>query len=67
MYWNYITHMLTNLGTLSLERIHTMLGMFGLQGNQKKSIGLSELKMFLEKKTVEQQLFFNNGVYSLTQ
>ena len=44
-----------------------MLGMFGLQGNQKKSIGLSELKMFLEKKTVEQQLFFNNGVYSLTQ
>lgn len=57
--------MLTNLGALSLERIHSMLGMFGLQGSQKKSIGLNELKAFLQKRTVEQQLVFSSNVYSL--
>lgn len=67
MYWNYITHMLTNLGPLTLERIHSMLGMFGLQGNLKKTIGLNDLKMYLHKKTVEQQLVLNNGSYSLVE
>lgn len=55
--------MLTNLGPLSPERIHSMLGMFGLQGNQ--AIGLNDLKLFLQKKTVEQQLVFSNNTYSL--
>ena len=59
--------MLTNLGSLSLERIHSMLGMFGLQGNVKKTISLHELKQFLQKKIIEQQLMLNNGSYSLVQ
>lgn len=63
IYWNYIIHMLTNLGPLSLERIHSMLGMFGLQGNQ--AIGLNDLKLFLQRKTVEQQLIFSSNAYSL--
>ena len=67
VYWSYITHMLTNLGTLSLERIHSMLGMFGLQGNLKKVIGLNDLKLFLQKKTIEQRIVFKNGSYSLAQ
>ena len=67
VYWNYIVHMLTNLGSLPLERIHSMLGMFGLQGNIKKPMGLSDLKTFLQEKTVEQKLVFNNGSFSLVQ
>ena len=67
VYWNYIVHMLTNLGPLPLERIHSMLGMFGLQGNIKKPMGLSDLKTFLQEKTVEQKLVFNNGSFSLVQ
>ena len=67
VYWNYIVHMLTNLGSLPLERIHSMLGMFGLQSNLKKPMGLSDLKLFLQEKAVEQKLVFNNGSYSLVQ
>ena len=44
-----------------------MLGMFGLQGNIKKPMGLNDLKMFLQEKTVEQKLVFSNGSYSLVQ
>ena len=58
--------MLTNLGPLSLERIHSMMGMFGLQGNVK-ALSLTDLKVFLQKKTAEQQLIFSNGSYSLLQ
>ena len=64
VYWNYITHMLTNLGSVSLERIHMMLGMFG---NLKKDVGLNELRTFLEKKVLEQQLACTDGYYRLVQ
>lgn len=59
--------MLTNLGSVSLERIHMMLGMFGLHGNLKKDVGLNELRSFLEKKVLEQQLVCTNGYYRLVQ
>ena len=59
--------MLTNLGPLSLERIHSMLGIFGLQGTVRNMIGLSDLKQFLQKKIVEHQLVLNNNSYSLVQ
>ena len=57
--------MLTNLGSLSLERIHSMLGMFGLQGNTGRTLGLNDLTVFLNKKILAQQLVFSNGCYSL--
>ena len=39
-----------------------MLEMFGLQ---RKSLGLTDLKVFLNKKTLQQQLVLENGCYSL--
>ena len=56
--------MLTNLGSISFERVHTMLNMFG---NMKEKIEPYELKQFLEKKVFEQQLFYSNGEYHLVQ
>ena len=61
VYWNYIKHMLTNLGSLSLERIHSMLGMFGLQGNTGRTLGLNDLTVFLNKKILAQQLVCHNN------
>ena len=55
--------MLTNLGPLSLERIHTMLQTFGIQGNVR--VGISDLKRFLEEKVTKQELIYVNELYSL--
>ena len=65
VYWNYVKHMLTNLGTLTLDRIYSMMGMFGMQETTKKTLGLNELRAFLTKKTQKQELVYNNGYYSL--
>ncbi|CAI8009495.1 Anaphase-promoting complex subunit 2, partial [Geodia barretti] len=65
MYWNYIKHMLTNLGPLSLERIHSMLEIFGVQGHTKKKLAITYLRAFLNNKTLQQQICFENGSYSL--
>jgi len=57
--------MLTNLGKLPLDRIHTMLRMFAMQGQGGKECSPAELKVFLDRKVREQQLVCSGGAYQL--
>ena len=66
VFWSYIVGMLTNLGKLPLDRIHTMLRMFAMQGSSGgKECSLAELKAFLDCKVREQQLTYSAGAYQL--
>ena len=57
--------MLTNLESLPLERIHTMLRMFAMQGPTTMECSTQELKGFLDRKVKEQKLLYSTGVYRL--
>lgn len=61
--------MLTNLGSLPLERIHSMLKMFAVQGPSSagSDCSLQELKSFLDFKVKEEKLTLASGVYSLAK
>ncbi|XP_036607561.1 anaphase-promoting complex subunit 2 [Trichosurus vulpecula] len=65
LFWTYIQAMLTNLESLSLERIHSMLKMFVMTGPVVTEIDLQELQGFLQKKVRDQQLIYSGGVYRL--
>ena len=56
--------MLSNLESLPLERIHSMLRMFAMQGTSGE-ITIHELKHFLDKKVKDQGLAYSGGVYRL--
>ena len=64
--WQYVTGMLTNLESLPLERILSMLKMFAMAG-PGADWTLHELKAFLDKKVKEQKLAFVSGVYRLSK
>ncbi|CAG2204932.1 APC2 [Mytilus edulis] len=55
VFWSYIVGMLTNLESLPLERIHTMLRMFAMQGPTTMECSTQELKGFLDRKVKEQK------------
>lgn len=65
LFWTYIQAMLTNLESLSLERIYSMLRMFVVTGPALAEIDLQELQGFLQKKVRDQQLVYAAGVYRL--
>ena len=65
MFWTYITGMLQNLESLTLERIHSMLRMFAVQGPDAGDFTLQHLKAFLDRRVREQKLVFSSGVYRL--
>ncbi|NXX83487.1 ANC2 protein, partial [Urocolius indicus] len=65
LFWTYIQAMLTNLESLSLERIHSMLKMFVMTGPVVTEIDVQELQAFLQKKVRDQQLIYSGGVYRL--
>ncbi|XP_078603825.1 anaphase-promoting complex subunit 2-like isoform X2 [Branchiostoma floridae x Branchiostoma japonicum] len=64
MFWVYVQGMLTNLDSLPLERIHSMLKMFAMRDNPIE-ISLQELKAFLDSKVRSQQLLLSGGKYKL--
>ena len=64
VFWTYIVGMLSNLESLPLERIHSMLRMFAMQGTSGE-ITIDELKHFLDKKVKDQSLTYSGGVYRL--
>ena len=64
--WQFIVGMLTNLESLPLDRIHSMLKMFAMQGPGSE-YSIPELKAFLDKKVKEQKLLCESGVYRLTK
>eukprot|EP00731_Ephydatia_muelleri_P024290 Em0016g561a len=65
VYWSYIFGMLTNLGSMPVERIHATLRMFAMQGPAGKEFTQVELKAFLDKKVKEQHLVCSGGAYQL--
>ncbi|KAM3911969.1 anaphase-promoting complex subunit 2 [Leptodactylus fuscus] len=65
LFWTYIQAMLTNLESLPLERIHSMLKMFVMTGPVVTEIDIQELQGFLQKKVSDQQLVYSGGVYRL--
>uniref|UniRef100_T1GZW1 Anaphase-promoting complex subunit 2 n=1 Tax=Megaselia scalaris TaxID=36166 RepID=T1GZW1_MEGSC len=64
VFWSYIVGMLTNLDSLTLERIHQMLKMFASNGPCVE-FSLGELQEFLQKKVKQHELVFMGGVYHL--
>ena len=62
--WSYVVGMLTNLESLPLERIHSMLRMFAMQGPGSQ-VSQQDLRTFLDHKVKEQKLAFVSGVYRL--
>ncbi|XP_031558383.1 anaphase-promoting complex subunit 2-like [Actinia tenebrosa] len=65
VFWSYIVGMLTNLESLPLERIHSMLRMFAMQGPSSTQCSVEDLRRFLNRKVREQELQFVNGFYRL--
>lgn len=67
VFWPYIVGMLTNLGKLPQDRIHSMLKMFAMQGPNTRECSMPELKAFLDRKVKDHQLSYSAGVYQLVQ
>ncbi|CAH8560638.1 unnamed protein product [Schistosoma turkestanicum] len=65
VFWSYITAMLTNLGSLSLDRIHSMLKMFALGSTSSLGFSRDELRQFLDRKLREGHLCYDGDMYKL--
>lgn len=65
LFWAYIQAMLTNLDSMTLERIHSMLRMFVSTGPVVMEMDVNELEVFLQRKVREHQLVNSAGVYRL--
>uniref|UniRef100_A0A667WVJ7 Anaphase-promoting complex subunit 2 n=1 Tax=Myripristis murdjan TaxID=586833 RepID=A0A667WVJ7_9TELE len=65
LFWAYIQAMLTNLESMTLDRIHSMLRMFVATGPVVTEMDVNELEAFLQRKVREHQLMFSAGVYRL--
>lgn len=65
LFWAYIQAMLTNLDSMTLERIHSMLRMFVATGPVVTEMDVDELEAFLQRKVREHQLMMSAGVYRL--
>ncbi|KER22558.1 hypothetical protein T265_09389 [Opisthorchis viverrini] len=67
VFWSYIVAMLTNLGGLSLDRIHSMLRMFALGSTTTLECNRDELRQFLDKKLHDSELVFDGETYRLAK
>ncbi|KAF3845911.1 hypothetical protein F7725_002989 [Dissostichus mawsoni] len=65
LFWAYIQAMLTNLDSMTLDRIHSMLRMFVATGPVVTEMDINELEGFLQRKVREHQLLVSAGVYRL--
>lgn len=65
VFWSYIVGMLTNLESLPLDRIHSMLRMFAMQDSSSSQCSVDDLRRFLDRKVKDQELQFVNGFYRL--
>ena len=59
--------MLTNIGALSIERIHSMLKMFAVTGPTGSQCTLEDVKKFLESKVKSGELLLSGGLYRLVK
>jgi len=60
MFWSYIEGMLTNLDSLPLARIHSMLKLFATV-----ECSFEELQKFLDEKVGQNMLVYSAGQYQL--
>ena len=65
VFWSYIVGMLTNLESLSLERINQTLRIFCMQGPSGLECDMEELRGFLDAKVRQHKLAFSGGQYRL--
>ncbi len=70
IYWSYVSNMLLNLESASLESIFRMLQMFITAGSASGAAAVSEygidaIRGFLDRKVREQELLFVGGCYKL--
>ncbi|KAM3597186.1 uncharacterized protein V6R79_001101 [Siganus canaliculatus] len=65
LFWAYIQAMLTNLDSMTLDRIHSMLRMFVATGPVVTEMDVNELEAFLQRKVREHQLIISAGAYRL--
>ncbi|XP_044037549.1 LOW QUALITY PROTEIN: anaphase-promoting complex subunit 2 [Siniperca chuatsi] len=65
LFWAYIQAMLTNLDSMTLDRIHSMLRMFVATGPVVTEMDVNELEAFLQRKVRDHQLMVSAGVYRL--
>ena len=66
-YWPYIVGMLTNFSALPLDKMHSMLLMFAVPGEDSTGIPLSALKRLLDEKVAVGSVVLCAGQYSLPQ
>lgn len=66
VFWSYILGMLTNLDSMTLEKIHQMLKLFASQAPGFE-FSQDELKTFLQRKVREHKLIYNCGSYQLAK
>jgi len=64
VYWSYVVGMLTNIGSLPLDRIHAMLKMFA-STEASTQCTLDDVKSFLQAKVNNGELVYVGGVYKL--
>ncbi|GFS60495.1 anaphase-promoting complex subunit 2 [Trichonephila inaurata madagascariensis] len=64
-FWSFIVGMLTNMESLPLERIHSMLRMFAVQGTSTNECSIHDMRQFLEKKVRDRQLVYTAGMFKL--
>ena len=64
--WSYVVGMLTNLDSLAIDRMHSMLKMFAMHGPGSQC-SLAELKAILDRRVKEQKLTYSNGLYRLSK
>ena len=65
VYWSYVNGMLMNVGSLTLERIHSMLRMFAVHGEASSQCSVNEVKAFLASKVSDGKLVYVGGAYKL--
>ncbi|VDO01241.1 unnamed protein product, partial [Rodentolepis nana] len=65
IFWSYILGMLTNLGGMCIDRIHSTLKMFALGSNDVSECTRQQLRQFLEKKVRNGELVYEDELYKL--
>lgn len=65
IFWSYILGMLTNLGGMSIDRIHSTLKMFALGSSDVSECSRQHLRQFLERKVRNGELVYEDDLYKL--
>ncbi|KAM7536379.1 hypothetical protein Aperf_G00000086197 [Anoplocephala perfoliata] len=65
VFWSYILGMLTNLGGMSIDRIHSTLKMFALGSSDVSECSRQHLRQFLERKVRNGELVYEDDLYKL--